>query len=122
MSNVVYATGKQIFNAAVAGANCGYNRSTDDHNKYSDLLSQHFNVMLADITNRADRRNVLKKTRNDWKQAYLPISLAIVHNHKAGEICEEHARVYLPSNPSAAFDIPMTYWKAICKESARLLS
>lgn len=122
MSNEVYATGKQIYDAAVAGANCSYNRSTDDHSKYSDLISQHFSVMLADITNRADRRSVMKKTRNDWKQAYLPISLALVHKHKAGEICEEHARVYLPSNLNAAFDIPMTHWNAICKESARLLS
>jgi hypothetical protein len=122
MSNVVYATGKQIYNAAVAGANCGYNRSTDDHSKYSDLLNQYFKSFLSRITNEADRRKVIKKTRNDWRKAYLPLSLALVHKHKAGEPCEEHARVYMPLNASAIFDIPMAHWNAICTKSPRLLS
>lgn len=121
MSNVVYATGKQIYNAAVAGANCGFNRSTDDHSKYSDFFSQYFKLMLSSVTNKSDRRDYLKITKNDWKKAYLPISLALVHKHKAGVPCESHARVYLRSKEGAVFDIPMKKWDAICEESARLL-
>ena len=122
MSNVFYATGKQIYNAAVAGANCGYNRSTDDHSKYSDLLSQNFKLMMGSITNESARRKFLKLTKNDWKRAYFPISLIKIRQHKAGAPCEKHARVYLHSKEGAIFDIPMKKWDAICEESARLLS
>jgi hypothetical protein len=121
MSKVFYASGRQIYNAAVAGAKCGYNRSTDDHCKYSEFFCQYLKLMLDSITNESARREFLNLTKNDWKKAYFPISLALVHKHKAGVPCESHARVYLRSKEGAVFDIPMEKWDLICKESARLL-
>ena len=122
MSNVVYATGQEIYDAAVAGARRGYNRSTDNYTYYVADLENHYAKVVASIENKEDRRRLLKSTRKDWRRAYLPVKLALVHHHIAGEPCEAHARVYLSTNPFTVFDIPMTHWQRMEADSRALLA
>ena len=107
---MVFATGEQIYQAAVEGAKCGYNRSTDNYKNYEELISQQYKTMLNTLCNREERRTIQKQTRNNWRKAFLPLSLALVHEHVGGQPSEAHARVYLSSNPAAVFDIPMGRW------------
>jgi len=118
MSNTIFATGEKIYQAAIAGASRGYNRSTDDYRKYERALCEHYREMLKTVGNRATRRGIQKSTGNDWRRAYLPLSLALLHKHKGGLPCETHARVYLCSNPGAVFDIPMLHWEEMKKACA----
>ena len=120
MSQLIYATGKQIYEAAVAGAKRGYNRSTDDYYSYEEIISEHYKAMLEGLKTRAQRRLVQKHTGNDWRKAYLPLSLALVHKHIGGQECEEHARVYLITNPFCVFDIPMSDWNAMSQNFKHL--
>ena len=120
MSNVIFATGEQIYTAAVAGAERGYNRSTDEHSNYEKVIDEHYKAMLNDVSNRAERRRIQKHTGNNWRKAYLPLSMALVHKHIGGKECEEHARVYLTSNPARVFDIPMNHWNVLSKKSKQL--
>ncbi len=118
MSNMIFTTGGKIYQAAIAGAAQGYNRSTDDHQEYERALCEHYQEMLKTVENRATRRGIQKSTGNDWRRAYLPLSLALLHKHKGGLPCETHARVYLCSNPGAVFDIPMLHWEEMKKACA----
>jgi hypothetical protein len=120
MFKVIFATGEQIYKAAVAGALRGYNRSTDDHGKYAQLLEQHYKDMLNDAGNRVARRKIMKSTGNDWRRANLPLSIALVHKHIGGQECEEHARVFLTSNPTRVFDIPMNHWNEMSNQYMRM--
>ena len=122
MSKVIFATGEQIYRAAVAGAERGYNRSTDEHSKYEEVIDEHYKAMLSDVGNRTQRRRIQKQTGNNWRKAYLPVSMALVHKHIGGQLCEEHVRVYLPSNPARVFDIPMNHWNEMTKVSEQLFA
>jgi len=122
MSKVIFATGEQIYSAAIAGAIRGYNRSTDKHSTYEEVIEEHYKAMLSDVVNRSERRRIQKQTGNNWRKAYLPLSMALVHNHIGGELCEEHARVYLTSNPARVFDIPLHQWEEMTKLSDQLFA
>jgi hypothetical protein len=117
----VYVKGSEIYKAAVAGAKRGYNRSTDNYASYEDALSESFSYFVSTIGNRAARRSVMKKTKGSWKEAYLPLSLAMIHTHIGGEVSEPHARVYLLNDPHV-FDIPLTDWEEFAVTSDELLS
>ncbi len=121
MFQVIFCSGAQIYDAAVAGANAGYNRTTDEHGKYEELLAKHYEQLLEDVEDEAVRRNVKRTTGNSWRKASLPLALALVHTHKGGVICEEHARVFLTTSPASVFDIPMSNWKEMKKQSTVLL-
>ena len=82
---MVYVKGQDIFKAAVAGANLGYNRSTDHHEAYEVALKECFDHFLATSGNRKERRSVMRNTNNDWRNAYLPLCLALYHRHIAGK-------------------------------------
>ena len=120
MSKVIFATGEQIYSAAIAGALRGYNRSTDKHSTYEKVITEHYKAMLSDVVNRSERRRIQRHTGNNWRKAYLPLSMALVHNHIGGQLCEEHARVYLTSNPARMFDIPMDHWNVMSQQSKQL--
>lgn len=119
MNDFVFAKGQSIYNAAVEGAKRGYNRSTDDHTQYEKALAEVFKKHLGTCS-REERRSVMKKTKGDWRNAYLPICLALHHHYKAGVPCETHARVYMPPNFGAVFDIPLEHWDAFVSANARL--
>lgn len=116
----VYVKGQHIYNAAVEGAKRGYNRSTDDYTRYEELLSKVFEQHLNTCANREERRSVMKKTKGNWRNAYLPICLALHHHYKGGQPCEPHARVYMPPEMGAVFDIPLKDWDFFVKSSVRL--
>lgn len=122
MSKVIFATGEQIYSAAIAGAMRGYNRSTDKHSTYEEVIEEHYKAMLSDVVNRSERRRIQKQTGNNWRKAYLPLSMALVHKHIGGQLCEEHARVYLTSNPARVFDIPLHQWNEMTKLSDQLFA
>lgn len=122
MSKVIFATGEQIYSAAIAGAMRGYNRSTDKHSTYEEVIEEHYKAMLSDVVNRSERRRIQKQTGNNWRKAYLPLSMALVHKHIGGQLCEEHARVYLTSNPARVFDIPLQQWNEMTKLSDQLFA
>lgn len=119
--NTVYVKGSDIYDAAVAGAKRGYNRSTDNYASYEEALSESFDYFVSTIGNREARRSVMKKTKGSWRKAYLPLSLAMVHKHIGGEPSEPHARVYL-GNDFQVFDIPLENWEKFEVMSSELLS
>lgn len=122
MSNEVLATGSQIYAAAIAGAKRGYNRSTDEYIKYAQLLQKHYEAMLRTVVDKNERNNIIRNTGGNWRNAYLPLSLAMYHNHIGGKPCETHARVYLTTNPAAVFDIPLDDWQEFVEVSEELLA
>lgn len=110
MTNVIFALGDEIYDAALAGAALGYNRTTNDYQYYERAINAEFQANLNDIPREA-RHRIQKITGNNWRKAHLPLCLAMIHHHKKGIPCEAHARVYLSSNPGALFDIPMSEWE-----------
>lgn len=110
MSTIIYARGYEIFDAAVAGAKLQYNRSTDNHKTYSEALRQHYKELTNSIKDIAVRKRVIKATNGEWYGAYLPLGLALIHEHRALEKFEPHARVFLTTDPGMVFDIPMKDW------------
>ena len=117
MSNIIFAYGETIFSALKNGAQQGYNRSTDDYNLYINDLNQHYEAMIADLETKKQRQRVRRFTQNNWRNAFLPIGLALVHEHKAFEPCEPHARVFLPTKMFRVYDITMHDWNEMKRES-----
>ena len=115
MSSTVYAKGSDIYAAFIRGAERKYNRSTDDYTTYEVHLAKSYDYWLKCAGSREQMRAIKRKTKGCWRNAYLPLNLALKHHHIAGEQVEEHARVYLASDPFAVVDIPMPEWKKLAK-------
>lgn len=111
--NYVYVLGSKILSAAIAGAKCGYNRSTDDMEVYVNRLSESRIYWLKKIS-RNGRRKIKQvqakfSPRKKILNTVYPVSLLMVHEHKQGKSCEPHARILL--YPSTVIDIPMHCWE-----------
>ena len=119
MSSTVYAKGSDIYAAFIRGAERNYNRSTDDYKSYEAQLSESYDYLLNCVGNRDQIRAIKRKTKGSWRNAYLPINLALKHHHIAGVPVEEHARVYLVSDPFNVIDIPMSEWEKLEKSCPR---
>jgi hypothetical protein len=117
---IIMVRGDQLLAAAIAGAKRGYNRSSDDPQVYKDLFQRSFDEMLKDVCSRAERKRVLKNTKGSYALAYLPVGLALFHEHKAMQPCERHARVFAYPNMASVFDIPLEYWERFCAQQSSL--
>ena len=110
MSSTVYAKGSDIYAAFIRGAERKYNRSTDDYTVYEAHLAKSYDYWLKCAGSREQMRAIKRKTKGSWRNAYLPLNLALAHQHIAGKPSEVHARVYLETDPVAVIDIPMSDW------------
>lgn len=115
----VFVKGQSIFNAAIAGAKRGYNRSTNDYSDYEKELQGEYQALLNAANDDEDRASVFRKTKGDWRNAYFALNLIMIHRHIGGEPSEPHARVYLHG---ASFDIPMDYWEEFVEHDEWLQS
>ena len=109
---LIFAKGSKIFKAATEGAKRGYNRSTDNYGVYVDMLEGCYREMLSEYTEK-DRLVIIRNTNDSWREAMLPLCLAKLHHHKKFAKCETHARVYLLTDPSHLFDIPLSHWQRL---------
>ena len=110
MTKTILATAKSIEKAMEAGNKRNYNHTIKSAGERRRLLENHFNRMLLTVKSDEAKQRILDNKIENRHGAYLPITLALIHKHKAGEPCEDHARVYLTSDPSRIFDIPMANW------------
>jgi hypothetical protein len=110
MTTVIFDLGDKIYNAALAGAALGYNRTTNEYQHYEKAINAVYQTNINGIPKEA-RYRIQKITGNNWIKAYLPLCLAMFHYSKKGIPCEAHTRVYLSFNPGAVFDIPMKDWE-----------
>jgi hypothetical protein len=116
MKNVVMVLGSDIYEAAIAGAGKRYNRANRNVKLYEEGLKECYQSLLQEIDDDVIRKDIQRNTLGDWRRAYLPLAIAIVHSCRKGRPCESHARVYLANNPASVFDIPMDYWIRFEKE------
>ena len=117
MSNIVVASGAQIYEAAIEGAKRKFNRSTDDYSVYESMLEKFYEIMLSDKNNKAACDRIRKRTKNNWRNANFPLSLLVFHKHRAFEPCETHVRVCLTSYDEKIFDIPLEYWEFFVRQT-----
>ena len=117
MRNIVFASGTQIFDSAVEGAKRKYNRSTEDYSEYENMLNKFYEDMLNDKSNVELCKHVRKKTKNNCRNALFPMTILMLHKHRAMQPCETHARVCLMGNYSKVFDIPLEYWEMFESQS-----
>ena len=119
MSSTIYAKGSDIYMAFVHGAEQGYNRSTDDYAIYEEQLTQSYEHCLKLVGNREQIRAIKRKTKGSWRNAYLPLNIAMLHKKTAGQPVDVHARVYLADSPGAVVDIPWADWEKLEKASPK---
>lgn len=119
MSSTIYAKGSDIYAAFVNGAEQNYNRSTDDYTSYEAHLAESYEYWLKCAGSREQQRAIKRKTKGNWRNAYLPVGLALFHHFKAGEPVETHARVYLKNDPFSVIDIPLADWKRLEEASPK---
>lgn len=119
MSSTIYAKGSDIYTAFVHGAEQGYNRSTDDYTSYEAQLAKSYEYWLKCAGSREQVRAIKRKTKGNWRNAYLPLNIAIMHKRSAVQPADVHARVYLADLPSAVVDIPWADWEKLEKASPK---
>ena len=119
MIATVYAKGSDIYTAFIRGAERKYNRSTDDYRSYEAQLAKSYDYWLKCAGSREQVRSIKRKTKGNWRNAYLPLNLALKHHHIAGEPVEAHARVYLANDPFSVIDIPIPEWERMEKSSPK---
>ncbi len=112
MNDFLYVHGQFIYNAAVAGAKAGFNRSTEDYLAYELALQECYAWCLSCCT-KEERRKLNAFTGGSWQKARLPLGVVGEHNFIAGQPAKSHMRVFLANNPAAVFDIPLAYWHLI---------
>ena len=120
MSQMTFALGSDIYKACVAGAKRKFNRSTDNHKAYEDVLSESFQYYLTEFASREERRKINRKTKGNWRNAYLPVCLAMKHEHIGGLPSEEHARIYFPHATGSVVDISWSDWVEMERKSSLL--
>ncbi len=120
MLKTAFAMGNEIYAAAVEGAKRGYNRSTDNYAAYEDALSDVYESYLSTAP-RSTRRAIERKTKGDWRNAYLPLSLMMEHKHIGSKPSETHARVMLQGKEVTLIDIPMDRWEQFESQTEKLL-
>ncbi len=111
MSDIKYigATGQKIFEAGVEGGKRGYSRSTEDCEVYEEILRDQYEYCLENLP-RPERRALRRATKNDWRQAVLPVMFVMEHEHyESGEI---HARVMLLDRHRTVIDVPLCCFEA----------
>lgn len=121
MLKTAFATGNEIYAAAVEGAKRGYNRSTDNYAAYEDAISDVYEYYLSTAT-RSTRRAIEHKTKGDWRNAYLPLMLMMEHKHIGGKPSETHARVMLQGKGVTFIDIPLDRWEQFESQTKELLA
>lgn len=95
-ASAIYCNSEAFYNACVAGAECGYNRTTYDY---------------------ACLKGIIDAQRD--AEGNVPVIFVMEHYYKLGQPCEVHARVMLGTD--YIFDIPMVYWNNLNgKERAEL--
>ena len=119
MSSTIYAKGSDIYAAFVHGAEQKYNRSTDDYTNYEAHLAKSYAYWLNCAGSQELQLSIKRKTKGNWRNAYLPLNMAFIHKHVAGQATEPHARVYLADAPSAVVDITWADWKKLEKASPK---
>ena len=119
MSSTVYAKGSDIYAAFIRGAERKYNRSTDDYKSYEAQLSKTYDYCLKLAGSRVQVRAIKRKTKGSWRNAYLPLNIALMHKHAGGQTVDVHARVYLGDAPSSVVDIPWADWVKFEKASPK---
>ena len=110
MSETILATSSSIKRAMKKGAKRNYNHAIKDYENMNQLIENHFIYMLMGIKNKEARLRIMKNKMENPHNIMLPITLALIHKHRMGARCEDHSRVYFPSNPGRIFDIPMSSW------------
>jgi hypothetical protein len=120
MSQITFALGSDIYTACVEGAKRKFNRSTDNHKAYEEVLSESYKFYLDQFATREDRRRINRKTKGNWRNAYLPVCLAMKHKHIGGLPSEDHARIYFPHSIGSVIDIPWSNWVAMERTSSLL--
>ncbi len=92
----------------------------DNHKAYELVLSESFQYYLTEFASPEERRQIDRKTKGNWRNAYLPVCLAMEHTHIAGMSSEEHARIYFPHAIGSVVDIPWSDWVEMERKSALL--
>jgi hypothetical protein len=116
MREVNFATGQQIYDAAVEGAKRKYNRSTDNHSIYEVRLEELYEFMLKDLSKQIEK-SVRKNTDNSWRKTFLPIEFLMYHKHIQRKESEVHVRIMLSSQRVSVIDIPLECWEAFERQT-----
>lgn len=119
MSSTIYAKGSDIYDAFVRGAEEKYNRSTDDYSLYEADLIKSYEYLLKCAVSAGQHAALMRKTKGSWRNAYLPLKLALLHYYKAGEPADTHARVYLANDPFTFTDISLVDFFKLQESSPR---
>ena len=117
MKYIVFASGKQIIDAAAEGANRKFNRSTKDSAVYESMLHEFYELMLSDSTRKSLCEKARRRTKNNWRNAQFPLTLLMYHKHRAMQPCETHARICVMGQYQQIFDIPLEHWKLFEEQS-----
>jgi hypothetical protein len=110
---IIFVKGRDIYKAAVAGAKRGYNRSTDDYSAYVRALVACYDYHLSLVDDPGERLNIWRNTRGDWRNAYLPVSFLMEHQHIACKPSEAHARIAVHRGSMTVIDVPMEKWRSL---------
>ena len=86
---------------------------------YEAHLAKSYAYWLKCAGSREQQRSIKRKTKGDWRNAYLPLNIALMHKRAAGQSTEPHARVYLADAPSAVVDITWADWEKLEKSSPK---
>ncbi len=109
LKKCTFATGADIYMAAVESAKQKYSRSTDDYSLYEQLLESVYEYQLSKMPPEK-QEETRDNTNNDWRQAYLPIYFLRKHSYISSKLTEPRARVVLKTPMNTLIDIPMRSW------------
>jgi hypothetical protein len=112
---IVYVTGLEIYNAAVQGTKCGYNRTASDVRNYERVLQKCYDWHMGCVKSKREAKRICTRTKNSWRNAKLPVEFMVEHKHKGGEIGEPHARICVIGEGRTYIDVPMDSWNALKK-------
>jgi hypothetical protein len=110
MQDYVFVHGFEIYEAAIEGANRGYNRSADDCEILSVILKNEYELLIKNCTDDPKKRKQIRRnTKNNWRLAVMPLQFLMIHKQIDSAPSEEHVRVMLCESNSI-FDIPVKSW------------
>lgn len=112
---LIFTSGINIYNAAVAGAKRAYNNTTHDYAAYEAAIKESFDCAKSDLDQHT-YDDVMMATKGDWRNALLPLELLKMHKHVRDNSGEWHVRVRIFNKNYSAIDIKLKDWNKLLKE------
>jgi len=107
--SMICVKGSELEQALIRAHHLNYNRSFNDLSRIDPRMQECIENLFKGAT-ASERASVMRNIDNNWRNAYIPVTFLMYHEHKQMERCEKHVRVNVGEGMSMICDLALEDW------------